>query len=103
MQSEAVPTGKHWESWSALLASFCAVRLAEESRTKGAKKLDEYCEASADGLLRHALADQSHQSFEQMLDTLELAALYLWLGRNGEEAQAKARHAAAEARPWTPA
>ena len=76
----------------------CCCHLAEESRTKGRRtkgaKLDEYCEASADGLLRHALTDQSHQSFEQMLDTLELAALYLWLGRNGEEAQAKARHAA---------
>jgi hypothetical protein len=26
------------------------------------------------------------QSLQQMLDTLELAALYQWLGRNGEEA-----------------
>jgi hypothetical protein len=62
--------------------------LTEELRLKGtSSQLPEYCEASAAGLLQHVTSDAgADQSLQQMLDTLELAALYQWLGRNGEEA-----------------
>ena len=47
-----------------------------------------HCEARSNSLLRHVTHGSDEQSLEQMLDTLELAALYAWLGRNGEEEQA---------------
>ena len=73
--------------------------------------LAELCEASGDRLLAHAISGEGCAAYqrngvrlhglssygeenreeiealEEMLETLELAALYHWLGRNGEEAQ----------------
>ena len=68
--------------------------------------LAELCEASGDRLLAHAISgegcaayqrngvrlhgeenSEEIEALEEMLETLELSALYHWLGRNGEEAQ----------------
>lgn len=109
--SSSSPSGAR-ASFHRVLDATAGVPLAKESKIKGVD-VDEHCEASAEGLLQlvcnppacepgSAGAHAEPQSFEQMLDTLELAALYLWLGRNGSEAgQAQRRRAAAPPRPPT--
>jgi hypothetical protein len=49
-----------------------------------------HCEESANTLLELVtLKGGAHWPLDQMLDALELSALYTWLGRHGEAAVAE--------------
>ena len=64
--------------------------------------LISHCDAAAEGLMVRVTADDEMQPLAQMLDRLELAALYMWLGRNGEEAQRPMKRRAAAAASASP-